>query len=81
MTKFDDHPTVKRLRELQKSQGQNPQNTASSPLDRDWLRSFCLDLGVDDVGFVSIDQPEMAEQRTASIIVSVTEGVAAQAGN
>jgi epoxyqueuosine reductase QueG len=64
MTKFDDHPTVKRLRELQKSQGQNPQNTASSPLDRDWLRSFCLDLGVDDVGFVSIDQPEMAEQRT-----------------
>jgi hypothetical protein len=63
MTKFDDHPTVKHLRELQKAQDQNPQDTISSPLDRDWLRSFCLDLGVDDVGFVSIDQPAMDEQR------------------
>lgn len=58
MTKFDDHPTVKLLRSQQKSQEQNPQNMISSPLDRDWLRSFCLDLGADDVGFVSINQPE-----------------------
>jgi hypothetical protein len=64
MTKFDDHPTVKCLRERQKAQAQNPQDTISSTLDRDWLRSLCLDLGVDDVGFVSIDQPEMDEQRT-----------------
>ncbi|MEI6429448.1 MAG: SCP2 sterol-binding domain-containing protein [Pseudanabaena sp. ELA607] len=64
MTKFDDHPTVKLLRSQQKSQEQNPQNTISSPLDRDWLRSFCFDLGVDDVGFVSIDQPEIDDQRT-----------------
>jgi Fe-S-cluster-containing hydrogenase component 2 len=63
MAKFDDHPTVKRLRSQQKAQDQNPQNTISSPLDRDWLRSFCLDLGVDDVGFVSIDQPELDDQR------------------
>jgi ferredoxin len=58
MTKFDDHPTVKRLRELQ-----NAQDTLSSPIDRDWLRSLCLNLGVDDVGFVSLDQPEIADQR------------------
>jgi len=64
MTKFDDHPTVKLLRSQQKSQEQNPQNMISSPLDRDWLRSFCLDLGADDVGFVSINQPEIDDQRT-----------------
>jgi ferredoxin len=64
MTKFDDHPTVKLLRSQQKSQEQNPQNMISSPLDRDWLRSFCLDLGADDVGFVSINQSEIDDQRT-----------------
>jgi Fe-S-cluster-containing hydrogenase component 2 len=64
MPKFDDHPTVKRLRALQNSQDQDPQNPISSPLDRDWLRSLCLELGVDDVGFVSISQPEIADQRT-----------------
>lgn len=55
MTKFDDHPTVKLLRSQQKSQEQNSQSMISTPLDRDWLRSFCLDLGADDVGFVSIN--------------------------
>lgn len=63
MTKFDDHPTVKRLRERQNSQDEDARNVISSPLDRDWLRSLCLDLGVDDVGFVSIDQSAMADQR------------------
>ncbi len=63
MTTFDDHPTVRRLRALQTSQDQDSQNPILSPIDRDWLRSFCLDLGVDDVGFVSIDQPEVADQR------------------
>ncbi|MGA7936251.1 MAG: SCP2 sterol-binding domain-containing protein [Kovacikia sp.] len=63
MTKFDEHPTVRRLRELQNAQDQNPQRDISSPIDRDWLRSLCLDLGVDDVGFVSISQPEIADQR------------------
>jgi hypothetical protein len=53
MSKFDDHPTVKRLRALQNSQDQDSQNPISSPLDRDWLRSLCLELGVDDVGFVT----------------------------
>ncbi|HEY9826041.1 MAG TPA: hypothetical protein V6D19_11370, partial [Stenomitos sp.] len=67
MPKFDDHPTVKHLRERQTLEDQNSQSMISSSpptLNRDWLRSFCLDLGVDDVGFVSIDQPEMVEQRT-----------------
>ncbi len=63
MPKFDAHPTVRRLRELRNSQEPETQDRISSSLDRDWLRSFCLDLGVDDVGFVSIHQPEIADQR------------------
>lgn len=63
MTKFDDHPTVRRLRELQRFQDQHSQDRTLAPLDRDWLRSLCLDLGVDDVGFVSINQPEIADQQ------------------
>ncbi|MGF1521628.1 MAG: SCP2 sterol-binding domain-containing protein [Leptolyngbyaceae cyanobacterium] len=60
MAKFDDHPTVRRLREQQ-----SEQSDISSPtsLDRDWLRTLCLDKGADDVGFVSIDQPDIADQR------------------
>jgi Fe-S-cluster-containing hydrogenase component 2 len=58
MTKFDDHPTVRYLR----SQPQD-QTNVSPVLNRDELRSLCLNLGVDDVGFVSIDQPELADQR------------------
>jgi Fe-S-cluster-containing hydrogenase component 2 len=63
MTKFDDHPTVKRLRELGKSQDRDPASSSYSPLDREWLSSLCLELGADDVGFVSIDQPELSDQR------------------
>jgi len=32
-------------------------------LDADWLRQICLDAGADDVGFVEIDRPEIADQR------------------
>jgi Fe-S-cluster-containing hydrogenase component 2 len=32
-------------------------------LDADWLRQFCLEAGADDVGFVEIDRPELADQR------------------
>jgi Fe-S-cluster-containing hydrogenase component 2 len=63
MTKFDQHPTVKRLRQRQNSQDQNTQSNSSSPLDRNWLRSLCLELGVDDVGFVRLDQSELDDQR------------------
>lgn len=59
MSKFDDHPTVRRLRERQTNQ--TPQQ--SLPLDSNELRSLCLSLGADDVGFVSIHQPEIADQQ------------------
>ncbi len=61
MAKFDDHPTVRYLREQQQNQ---TDVSSPPPLDRDWLRALCLDQGADDVGFVSIDQPEIADQRS-----------------
>lgn len=33
------------------------------PLDAAWLRTLCLEAGADDVGFVSIDRPELADER------------------
>lgn len=33
------------------------------PLDAQWLRQICLEAGADDVGFVSIDRPELDDQR------------------
>lgn len=62
MATFDDHPTVRRLRELGHAQDRHPAGPSHPPLDREWLRSLCLELGADDVGFVSIDQPELADQ-------------------
>ncbi|MBW4689876.1 MAG: SCP2 sterol-binding domain-containing protein [Komarekiella atlantica HA4396-MV6] len=59
MSKFDNHQTVRKFRE------QNPvdNSTPVSPLDVDWLRRLCLEMGADDVGFVEIDRQEIADQR------------------
>ena len=56
-TPVQDHPTVKAHRRspaLQKM---------SEPLDASWLRQVCLDAGAEDVGFVEIDRPALAEER------------------
>ncbi len=60
MPKFDDHPTVKRW--LQMAQ-ENRATSSSAVLDADWLRKLCLDAGADDVGFVELDRPAIANQR------------------
>ncbi|MBD6618294.1 4Fe-4S ferredoxin [Komarekiella sp. 'clone 1'] len=59
MSKFDNHQTVRKFRE------QNPvdNSTPVSPLDADWLRHLCLEMGADDVGFVEISRQEIADQR------------------
>lgn len=57
MPKLSDHPTVKRVTEA----GIAP--ARSKPLDAAWLRELVLDAGADDVGFVSIDRPELDDQR------------------
>lgn len=59
MSKFDDHPTVKAVR-LDSRPITVPQRRT---IDAAELRQLCLDAGVDDVGFVGIDRPEVADQR------------------
>ena len=60
MAQLIHHPTVKRFYERT---GVAPETGASSKLDADWLRRLCLEAGVDDVGFVEINRPEIADQR------------------
>ena len=59
--RLDDHPTVQKVRKARDQKANEPQNKASSPLASDWLRTLCLSAGADDVGFVAIDRPELAE--------------------
>jgi len=62
--RFDDHPTVLAIR----SQGGERAAVTTwddGPvvLDSAWLRSLCLEAGADDVGFVSIDHPDLEQDR------------------
>ena len=52
-----EHPTVRA--HLQKP----ALSKTSEPLDADWLRQLCLEAGADDVGFVELDRPALAEER------------------
>ncbi|WP_342212964.1 4Fe-4S binding protein [Nocardia wallacei] len=56
--KFDEHPTVVRVRERSADAVLRP-----GPLDAEWLRKLALQAGADDVGFVEIDRPELADER------------------
>jgi hypothetical protein len=56
-TPISEHPTVRAHHQraaLQKT---------SEPLDAASLRQLCLDAGADDVGFVEVDHPALAEER------------------
>jgi ferredoxin len=57
MARLDQHPTVRRHRETTKMAH------VPTPLDATEVRRLCLELGADDVGFVSIDRPELDDQR------------------
>ncbi|NJM86997.1 MAG: 4Fe-4S binding protein [Hydrococcus sp. RU_2_2] len=61
MTKFDDHPTVKRWRE--RADREAPSMDATT-LNADSLRSLCLEAGANDVGFVEIERDAIADQRS-----------------
>ncbi len=58
MAKFDDHPTVKWWRE----QATSSQPAITIPLNSEALRSLCLEAGADDVGFVEVGRPAIADQ-------------------
>lgn len=53
--RLDDHPTVRAVRA--KSSGPRRATT----IDAEALRRVCLEAGADDVGFVSVETPELAE--------------------
>src|SRR3990172_11129885 len=58
--KLSEHPTVTRFYQRATSDA----DSALPPkLDADWLRRLCLEAGADEVGFVEIDRPEIADQR------------------
>ena len=68
MSLLSEHPTVKRFQERINSA------TPELPLQKlaaEWLRRLCFDAGADDVGFVEIDRPELADQR-AEIIAALS---------
>ncbi|SDF53048.1 SCP2 sterol-binding domain-containing protein [Sporomusa acidovorans] len=56
----NDHPSIKRYNERKASTA--PQATGSK-LNAVHLREMCLALGADDVGFVEIDRPALADQK------------------
>lgn len=57
--KFDDHPTVRRIR-LNTTQHAPSSRPA---LDAAWLKQRVLEAGADDVGFVEIGRPALDDQR------------------
>jgi hypothetical protein len=56
-SKFDEHPTVKKVRERASVA------SVPDPLDAAWLRRLCLDGGAHDVGFVELERPALAAER------------------
>lgn len=54
---FSEHPTVKAYLARPTSP------TISEPIDAVWLRELCLEAGADDVGFVELERPSLAEER------------------
>ena len=51
--RLENHRSVRAVRE-------RPASAPDPVIDADWLRELCLAAGVDDVGFVSIDNPDLA---------------------
>jgi hypothetical protein len=67
--RLDDHPTVVQVRQRDRAAAR-----PAEPLDASWLRQACLDAGADDVGFVDIDRPEIADQRAGGEFGTGTHG-------
>lgn len=59
MANINDHPTVQKY----KANRLNISIATKGPLDGNWLREMFLSAGADDIGFVSIDRPELDDQR------------------
>ena len=55
---LNEHPTIAAMRARP-----TPLPEIAKPLDAAWLRQLCLDAGADDVGFVEVDRPALADER------------------
>jgi ferredoxin len=62
MSKLEQHPTVQAAR-------LNPIRPETKTLNQRELRQLCLEAGAADVGFVSIDRPELDSQRSSILSV------------
>lgn len=60
MVKLEEHPTVKQARERSLHA---PASKRTTPLDAGELRQLCMETGADDVGFVELTRPALADQR------------------
>jgi len=61
MGRISDHPTAKHyLARVEAREIQPP----ASEIDAAWLKQICLDAGADDVGFVDLESPDLAGQKT-----------------
>jgi ferredoxin len=60
MAPLAEHPTVREFRRREAA-GNEPVHLQT--LDSAWLRQMCLEAGADDVGFVEVDRPEIADQK------------------
>lgn len=60
MAKLEDHPTVRAIRA---AGGKESGARGAVRLDPSEIRALCLDAGADDVGFVSMNRPELDDQR------------------
>ena len=56
MAKADQHPTVLKVRA-------SSNTTPHAPVSAAELKQLCLECGADDVGLISIDRPELDDQR------------------
>lgn len=60
MTTLDEHPTVKRYHERKSA---SAPRTVAPKMSARQLREMCLELGMDDVGFVEIARPSLVDQK------------------
>ncbi|HTF55489.1 MAG TPA: SCP2 sterol-binding domain-containing protein [Pseudonocardia sp.] len=60
MAKMDSHPNVI---EVRRRVAAGEVSAPPEVLDAGWLRELCHRAGADDVGFVEIERPELAEER------------------
>ncbi|MGM7683311.1 SCP2 sterol-binding domain-containing protein [Cytobacillus sp. Hm23] len=60
--KFKNHPTV--INYYTNQQRDNDKNENNQALDLDWLKNLAIRCGADDVGIVSVDSPDLLEQKS-----------------